>query len=108
MEHGEQSKTFAKYAKVLKSVSIHWIAFCQFPWSSMTIKSSGEGVECVEDYNNEIILADARTTSLYKTWSGDLVQQFRMHHFDLTPGLKCTERCDMMLVGRVFVRKRMK
>src|SRR5512133_1918521 len=36
--------------------SIHWLEFCQFPWSSMTIKSNGESVECVEDFNNEIVL----------------------------------------------------
>jgi MoaA/NifB/PqqE/SkfB family radical SAM enzyme len=82
--------------------SIHWIEFCQFPWSSMTIKSNGEAVECVEDYNNEIILGDARKTSLYEIWNGDLYRQFRKHHFDLTPGLKCTERCDMTLTGNFF------
>ena len=48
--------------------SIHWIEFCQFPWSSMTIKSNGESVECVEDFNNEIILGDAKTQSLYDIW----------------------------------------
>ena len=82
--------------------SIHWIEFCQFPWSSMTIKSNGEAVECVEDYNNEIILGDARKTSLYDIWNGDRYRQFRNDHFDLTPGLKCTERCDMKLTGCFF------
>jgi MoaA/NifB/PqqE/SkfB family radical SAM enzyme len=84
--------------------SIHWIEFCQFPWSSMTIKSNGEAVECVEDYNNEIILGDAKTTLLYDIWNGDLYQQFRKDHFALTPGLKCTERCDMTLTGHFFMQ----
>jgi hypothetical protein len=70
----------------------------------MTIKSNGEAVECVEDYNNEIILGDAKTTPLYDIWNGDLYQQFRKDHFALTPGLKCTERCDMTLTGHFFMQ----
>ena len=79
--------------------SIHWIEFCQFPWSSMTIKSNGESAECVEDFNNEIILGDANTESLYDIWNGEKYQKFRADHFNLTPGIKCTEQCDMKLIG---------
>ena len=79
--------------------SIHWIEFCQFPWSSMTIKSNGESAECVEDFNNEIILGDAKTQSLYDIWNGEKYKRFRLDHFDLTPGIKCTEQCDMKLIG---------
>ena len=79
--------------------SLHWIEFCQFPWSSMTIKSNGELVECVEDFNNEIILGDAKTESLYDIWNGEKYNRFRLDHFDLTPGIKCTEQCDMQLIG---------
>ena len=79
--------------------SIHWIEFCQFPWSSMTIKSNGESAECVEDFNNEIILGNANTESLYDIWNGEKYNKFRMDHFNLTPGLKCTEQCDMQLIG---------
>jgi radical SAM protein with 4Fe4S-binding SPASM domain len=79
--------------------SIHWIEFCQFPWSSMTIKSNGESVECVEDFNNEIILGDANTQTLKEIWNGEKYKRFRLDHFDLTPGIKCTEQCDMQLVG---------
>jgi len=79
--------------------SLHWIEFCQFPWSSMTIKSNGESVQCVEDYNNEIILGDAKVDSLYDIWNGEKYQKFRLDHFDLTPGIKCTEQCDMPLIG---------
>lgn len=79
--------------------SIHWIEFCQFPWSSMTIKSNGEAVECVEDFNNEIILGNVHQESLYDIWNGEKYRQFRKDHFDLTPGIKCTEQCDMQLIG---------
>lgn len=79
--------------------SIHWLEFCQFPWSSMTIKSNGESVECVEDFNNEIILGDAATESLYDIWNGEKYKNFRNDHFDLRPGIKCTEQCDMNLIG---------
>lgn len=82
--------------------SIHWIEFCQFPWSSMTIKSNGEAVECVEDYNNEIILGDTKKESLYNIWNGRKYHKFRKDHFDLTPGIKCTEHCDMTLIGNLL------
>ena len=79
--------------------SIHWIEFCQFPWSSMTIKSNGEAAECVEDYNNEIILGDAKVESLYDIWNRKKYRRFREDQLNLTPGIKCTEQCDMKLVG---------
>lgn len=79
--------------------SIHWLEFCQFPWSSMTIKSNGESVECVEDFNNEIILGNSQTESLYDIWNGEKYRKFRLDHFNLTPGIKCSEQCDMQLIG---------
>jgi len=79
--------------------SIHWLEFCQFPWSSMTIKSNGEAVECVEDFNNEIILGNAHNETMADIWNGVKYQKFRNDHFNLTPGLKCTEQCDMHLIG---------
>ena len=82
--------------------SIHWIEFCQFPWSSMTIKSNGEAVECVEDFNNEIILGNAKTESLNDIWNGERYRKLRQDHFDMTSGIKCTEQCDMKLVGESF------
>ncbi len=79
--------------------SIHWLEFCQFPWSSMTVKSNGECAECVEDFNNEIILGDVRHESLYDIWNGEKYRKFRNDHFNLTPDIKCTEQCDMQLIG---------
>jgi len=82
--------------------SVHWLEFCQHPWMSMTVKSNGEVVMCMEDFNNEIILGDARKESLYDIWNGKKYQQFRKDHFSITPGIKCTEQCDMKLVGNYF------
>ena len=82
--------------------SVHWSEFCQHPWISMTIKSNGEGAMCMEDFNNEIILGDARKESLYDIWNGEKYQQFRKDHFSLTRGIKCTEQCDMKLIGNYF------
>jgi radical SAM protein with 4Fe4S-binding SPASM domain len=65
----------------------------------MTVKSNGECAECVEDFNNEIILGDTRTESLYDIWNGQKYADFRNAHFDLKPGIKCTEQCDMTLIG---------
>lgn len=81
--------------------SIHWTEFCQFPWSSMTVKSNGECAMCVEDFNNEIILGDAGKESMKDIWNGDRYQAFRKNHFDLPCGIKCTEQCDMKLVGEL-------
>ena len=81
--------------------SIHWSEFCKHPWMSMTIKSNGEAAMCMEDYNNEIILGDAKKESLYDIWNGEKYAIFRKDHFDLTPGLKCTEQCDMKLIGNM-------
>ncbi|MFC1986969.1 radical SAM/SPASM domain-containing protein [Chloroflexota bacterium] len=81
--------------------SIHWQEFCQFPWTSMTIKSNGEAAMCVEDFNNEIILGNVRTESLYDIWNGEKYRKFREDHFNLTPGIKCTQQCDMKLIGNM-------
>jgi len=85
--------------------SIHWQEFCQFPWSSMTIKSNGESAMCVEDFNNEIILGDANSESLYDIWNGKRYRRLRENHFDLTPNIKCTEQCDMNLLGNMNLHK---
>ncbi|HWQ95962.1 MAG TPA: SPASM domain-containing protein [Candidatus Methylomirabilis sp.] len=85
-----------------KTKSFHWIEFCQFPWSSMTIKSNGEAAMCVEDFNNEIILGDAKNESLYDIWNGEKYSRFREDHFKLTHGIKCTEQCDMKLLGSLI------
>lgn len=79
--------------------SIHWSEFCKHPWMSMTIKSNGEAAMCMEDYNNEIILGDAKIETLYDIWNGEKYRKFRNDHFDLTSGIKCAERCDMKLIG---------
>lgn len=85
-----------------KTNSIHWTEFCQFPWSSMTIKSNGESVECVEDFNNEIILGDAKSQTLFDIWNGEKYKEFRRNHFDLRHDIKCTKQCDMKLIGNYF------
>lgn len=80
--------------------SVHWSEFCKHPWMSMTIKSNGEAAMCMEDFNNEIILGDARKDSLYDIWNKEAYHQFRMAHVYCKKGIKCSERCDMKLVGR--------
>lgn len=79
--------------------SVHWSEICQHPWMSMTIKSNGEAAMCMEDYNNEIVLGNVLKESLSDIWNGAKYEKFRHDQFDLTKGLKCTEECDMKLVG---------
>lgn len=81
--------------------SIHWQEFCQFPWSSMTVKSNGECVSCVEDFNNEIILGDAKTDSLYEIWNGNKYNTFRRSHYSMKEKNKCVLECDMKLIGEI-------
>lgn len=82
--------------------SVHWTEICKHPWMSMTIKSNGEAAMCMEDFNNEIILGDANNESLYDIWNGDKYNQFRRDHFDLKREIKCSEECDMKVVGEYF------
>lgn len=87
-----------------KTQSIHWQEFCQFPWSSMTIDSAGYAVQCVETFNRDIILGDANSQSLYDIWNGEAYKKFRSDHFNVTPGIKCSEACDMTLVGELLAK----
>jgi radical SAM protein with 4Fe4S-binding SPASM domain len=82
--------------------SVHWSEFCKHPWMSMTIKSNGEAVMCMEDYNNEIILGDANKELLIDIWNGKKYDQFRHDHFNVAKGFKCNEECDMKLIGQYF------
>lgn len=82
-----------------KTQSIHWLEPCQFPWSSMTIKSDGSAVSCVEDYNNEIVLGHVDEDSLYDIWNGEKYHKFREDHVESKSKIKCREECDMKLIG---------
>jgi radical SAM protein with 4Fe4S-binding SPASM domain len=79
--------------------SVHWSECCKHPWMSMTVKSNGEVCMCMEDFDNEIVLGDARKDTLYDIWNGEAYRKFRQDHIDVTRGLKCSERCDMAQAG---------
>lgn len=82
--------------------SVHWSEFCKHPWMSMTIKSNGEAAMCMEDFDNEIVLGDAKNDTLYDIWNGQKYTQFRKDHFEITKGLKCSGKCDMKLIGDII------
>jgi len=82
--------------------SVHWSEICHHPWSSMTIKSDGMVAMCMEDYDNEIVLGDARATPLLEIWNDTPYQSFRMLHFQQGSGIKCWDECDMKTVGEHF------
>lgn len=81
--------------------SIHWREFCQFPWSSMSVNSSGLVVPCGEDVDSSMILGDAKFKSLKDIWNGPKYEKFRHTHFDITPGLWCMT-CEMKKVGQMI------
>jgi wyosine [tRNA(Phe)-imidazoG37] synthetase (radical SAM superfamily) len=84
--------------------SIHWSEPCKHPWMSMTIKSNGEACQCMEDFNNAIVLGDTNKESLIDIWNGERYAKLRQDHLELTKGIQCTERCDMRLVGEYVGR----
>jgi radical SAM protein with 4Fe4S-binding SPASM domain len=84
------------------TTSVHWSEFCKHPWMSMTIKSNGEVAMCMEDFNNEIVLGDARIESLFNIWNGEKYHQFRIDHFELSKSIKCTLQCDMNMAGHYY------
>ncbi len=78
---------------------IHWNEPCKFPWSSMTINADGRVVSCVEDYNGEVMLGNARLRPLKEIWNGADYDKFRLTHFTMNKSIKCVKRCDMKLMG---------
>ena len=68
----------------------------------MTIKSDGEVAMCGQDFNNEIVLGDAKKETLHDIWNGQKYAEFRRQHIEVKPGIKCTERCDMNMVGQLL------
>lgn len=82
--------------------AIHWSEVCKHPWMTMTVKSNGEATMCMEDFNNEIILGDIKTESLYDIWNGEAYREFRYQHLNVSSGIKCSEQCDMKLIGQLF------
>jgi MoaA/NifB/PqqE/SkfB family radical SAM enzyme len=79
--------------------SIHWSEPCKHPWMSMTIKSNGEATQCMEDFNNAIVLGDTKQESLYDIWNGEKYEQLRQSHLYPKSGIQCTDNCDMTLIG---------
>jgi len=82
--------------------AIHWREFCQHPWTSMSIQWDGTIVPCHVDYNNEIIMGDAKKNLLMEIWNGDTYKDFRELHLIPYGTLKCQQECDMQLLGSVL------
>lgn len=78
--------------------AIHGSEICKHPWMTMSIKSNGEVAMCMDDYNNEIILGDARTETLESIWNNDKYREFRMSHIKGN-NEKCCNRCDLPVLG---------
>ena len=81
--------------------SIHWAEFCQFPWSSMSVNSSGMVVPCGEDYDSEMILGNTQLDSLEDIWNGLAYGEFRQSHINATKE-RCVARCDMKVIGELL------
>lgn len=82
--------------------SIHWSEPCQFPWSSMTIKSNGDVASCSQDYNNELVFGNVEEQTLEEIWNDYAYNRFRAKHVYNVPGIRCTDygKCDMTTIGK--------
>ncbi|MBU1456984.1 MAG: SPASM domain-containing protein, partial [Proteobacteria bacterium] len=83
--------------------SIHWREYCQFPWTSMTVKSDGIVASCSQDYNNDLVFGDTKTQTLKEIWNSEEYDKFRKMHVYNTPGIRCTDGgCDMRVIGKLL------
>lgn len=98
-EYLEKQKRELPSGDLHQSKAIHWLEPCKHPWMSMTIKSDGLLSTCMEDYNNEITFGDVNKETLSEIWNGEEYKKFRNNHVIHRPCMKCTEECDMPLVG---------
>lgn len=80
--------------------SIHWSEPCQFPWSSLSVNSSGQVVPCGEDYDADMVLGEVTKDSLYDIWNSDRYELFRWTHLIAPPGSRCIDSCDMWVYGK--------
>ena len=81
--------------------SIHWSEPCAFPWSSMSVNSSGLVIPCGESFNDDIILGDTTKNTLEEIWNGEKYAELRKTHITLQPdNIHCTNgTCDMKTFG---------
>lgn len=86
-----------------KNTSIHWNEVCKHPWISMTIKSNGDAVMCMEDYNNEIVLGNIAQNSLKEIWNGENYNKLRKSHIEkMYSKNKCYLECDMKKIKNLL------
>lgn len=83
-----------------KPKSIHWSEPCQFPWSSMTVNSSGLVVPCGEDYDADMVMGDVTKQTLEEIWNGPKYAKLRRWHINTKPTIRCNDgSCDMKTIG---------
>lgn len=82
--------------------AIHWLEFCQAPWSTLSIQANGDISACgAEDYNGELIVGNAQHETLADAWNSGKFRKFREDHFNVNKEIKCAEECDMRLIGEL-------
>lgn len=85
--------------KELDNQSIDWVEYCQFPWSSLSIKSDGKVAMCSQDFNNMVIVGDAKTQSLQEIWNSSELTRFRRSHIFNSTCEMCSKYCDKRPIG---------
>jgi radical SAM protein with 4Fe4S-binding SPASM domain len=75
-------------------------AFCEYPFTSLSIMSDGNVVPCTQDYNSEMIMGNIHQETLEEIWNEKKYRQFREYHITgkFPENFKCNERCDNMMV----------
>lgn len=95
-----QDQTYLGGKDMTRNRAIHWNFPCVYPWSSMTIASSGKVIACAEDYNESLVLGDVMKESLVNIWNGEKYREFRQSHLSDTNSY-CRKNCGMKLIGQV-------
>ena len=72
---------------------------CELGQKFLNIRPNGDVLGCPF---LPIVVGNIRKESLVDIWNSEKYRKFRRDHLALTPGLKCTERCDMTMLGELL------
>jgi radical SAM protein with 4Fe4S-binding SPASM domain len=71
-------------------------AACTFPWYAMVILWDGTVTPCPQDYNGELRMGDAKTSSLREIWNGPAYRELRRQMATDVGALRLCRKCDRL------------
>ena len=84
--------------KEMKNLSHYAKAYCEYPFTSLTVMADGNVVPCTQIPNNEIVFGNVKDKSLEEIWNGEEYKNFRQMHINgnFPKNHKCYSRCDQI------------